>query len=72
MIIKTTKTEPETIVPNDGKALYEVLGLDEGTLEHCGNFIFDARKGGAEVTIYAEPYDEEHEFLRIKEVYIEG
>ena len=72
MIIKTTKTEPETIVPNDGKALAELLELDEGTLDHCGNFVFDARKGGVEVTIYAEPYDEECEFLLIKEVYIEG
>ena len=70
--MKTIINEPETIVPNDGKTLYEALNLDAGTLKHIGNFVFNATKGGKAVTIYTEAYDEEQEFLRINEVIIQG
>ncbi len=51
----------DEIVKNDGKGLVELLGLDEGTLEHQGNYCFIAARGDSRVDIYTEPADEEGE-----------
>lgn len=62
----------DKIVKNDGKGLVEALGLDEGTLEHQGNYCFMAAKGDSTVDIYTEPTDEEGENIKIIGVYIDG
>ena len=61
----------EKIVKNDGKGLVELLGLDEGTLEHQGNYCFMAARGDSRVDIYTEPADEEGETIRVYAVYID-
>ncbi len=61
----------EKIVKNDGKGLIELLGLDEGTLEHQGNYCFMAARGDSRVDIYTEPADEEGETIRVNGVYID-
>lgn len=61
----------DKIVKNDGKGLVELLGLDEGTLEHQGNYCFMAARGDSRVDIYTEPADEEGETIRVNGVYID-
>ncbi len=70
--MRIVRNEPETIVPNDGKTLVDALELDAGTLKHIGNFVFSATKGGKAVTIYTDAYDDEQEYLLVKEVIIQG
>lgn len=59
-------------VKNDGKALTELLGLDEGTLEHQGNYCFMASKDDQCVDIWTEPADETGETIRVYEVEVDG
>lgn len=64
----------EKIVNNDGKGLFELLNLDEGTLEHQGNFCFMASRIGERVDIYTEPvdeFDEDYKEIKVYEVNIE-
>ncbi len=61
----------DKIVKNDGKGLVELLELDEGTLEHQGNYCFMAAKDDRRVDIYTEPTDEEGENIRVNSVYID-
>lgn len=60
----------DKIVTNDGKGLINLLGLDEGTLKHQGNYCFTATKDGDDVTIYTEPTDESNDYIRVNAVYI--
>ncbi len=62
----------DKIVKNDGKGLVELLGLDEGTLEHQGNYCFMAAKDDRVVDIYTEPADEEGKNIRVNSVYVDG
>ncbi len=62
----------DKIVKNDGKELTEVLGLDEGTLKHQGNYWFTATKDNSQVSIYTEPTDETNDHIRITSVYVDG
>ena len=62
----------DKIVANDGKGLVNLLGLDEGTLEHQGNYCFMAAKDDSIVDIYTEPTDESNDYIRVNAVYIDG
>ena len=55
----------EKIVKNDGKGLVELLGLDEGTLKHEGNYYFRAARNDSRVEIYTEPTDETNDYIRV-------
>lgn len=61
----------EKIVKNDGKGLVELLGLDEGTLKHEGNYYFRAARNDSRVEIYTEPTDETNDYIRVTSVYID-
>ena len=71
---KTSKKERkmDKIVKNDGQGLVELLGLNEGTLKHQGNYYFIAVKDESRVDIYTEPTDESNDYIRVNAVYIDG
>ena len=62
----------DKIVKNDGKGLVELLGLDDGTLEHQGNYCFMAARNDSKVDIYTELADEVGKTIRVNGVYIDG
>ena len=62
----------DKIVKNDGRGLVELLGLNEGTLKHQGNYYFIAVKDESRVDIYTEPTDESNDYIRVNAVYIDG
>lgn len=55
------------IIKNDAREIEKVLELDEGSVKHLYNFIFEGTKDGSKVTIYTKPADDEFETIEIKE-----
>ena len=59
------------VVKNDGKGLAQALGIyNTSSVEHTGNFCFEAYYGNVRISITTEPTDEEHEFIKITDIRI--
>lgn len=56
------------IIKNESKELINALNLDQNSLKHIGNFVFEATKNGKSVIIYTKPIDEEFEYVTVNKV----
>ena len=55
-------------ITNDCKAIEQALRMDEGSVKHVGNFLFEGTLNGHAVLICAEPEEDDQETLNVYSV----